>query len=118
MENIKKLVKNVIRNMLYGERASSEKYISYLRSIGCKIGEDVTVYVPTQTEIDVTRPWLIEIGNHVKITKRCTILTHGYDWSVIKAVYGEILGSSGGKNWKQCFYRHEFHYTQRSKHWQ
>lgn len=33
-----------------------------------------------------------------EIHRRSYILTHGYDWSVIKGVYGEILGSSGGAN--------------------
>lgn len=95
MKIVKNAIKNFIRYMVYGERASSEKYISYLRSLGCKIGEDVTIYAPTKTEIDITRPWMIEIGAHVNITQGCTILTHGYDWSVLKAVYGDILGSSG-----------------------
>lgn len=45
--------------------------------------------------IDTTRPWLIEIGNDVKITEGVTILTHGYDWSVLQNVYGEIFGSAG-----------------------
>ena len=43
-----------------------------------------------------TRPWLIDIGKNVKITEGVTILTHGFDWSVLKGVYGDILGSSGG----------------------
>ena len=53
------------------------------------------IFVPTKTSIDITRPWLIEIGENVQITEGVTILTHGYDWSVLKGVYGEILGSSG-----------------------
>jgi hypothetical protein len=32
----------------------------------------------------------------VKITEGVTILTHGFDWSVLKGVYGDILGSGGG----------------------
>lgn len=61
-----------------------------------KIGEESTIYVPTKTQIDTTRPWLIDIGKNVKITEGVTILTHGFDWSVLKGVYGDILGSSGG----------------------
>ncbi len=38
---------------------------------------------------------MIKIGDDVQITAGVTILTHGYDWSVLKGVYGEILGSSG-----------------------
>jgi hypothetical protein len=53
-----------------------------------KIGEETTIYAPLKTTIDETRPWLIDIGNNVKITKGVTILTHGFDWSVLKGVYG------------------------------
>mgnify|MGYP000429394757 FL=1 len=52
-------------------------------------------FAPQNVCIDVTRPWLISIGNNVQITSGVTILTHGYDWAVVKGVYGEILGSSG-----------------------
>lgn len=38
---------------------------------------------------------MIDIGEKVQITSGVTILTHGYDWSVLKGVYGNILGSSG-----------------------
>lgn len=39
---------------------------------------------------------MLKIGNNVQITAGVTILTHGYDWSVLKGYYGEILGSAGG----------------------
>lgn len=90
-----KKLKNSIRRIIYGYEADSESYIKYARSKGAKIGERTTVFAPSKTLIDLTRPWLIEIGNDVKITEGVTILTHGYDWSVLKGVYGEILGSSG-----------------------
>ena len=60
-----------------------------------RIGDRTVIFAPTKTCIDATRPWLIEIGNDVKITEGVTILTHGYDWSVLQNVYGEILGSAG-----------------------
>lgn len=53
------------------------------------------IFDPQTTIIDETRPWMIEIGNDVQITSGVTLLTHGYDWSVLKGVYGEVLGSSG-----------------------
>ena len=31
----------------------------------------------------------------MEIIRGVTILTHGYDWSVLKGVYGGILGSVG-----------------------
>ena len=90
------MIKTLLRKLVYGEKATSESYITYLRSLGMKIGEETTIYVPTKTQIDTTRPWLITIGNNVKITEGVTILTHGFDWSVLKGVYGDILGSGGG----------------------
>lgn len=42
---------------------------------------------------------MIKIGNDVQITAGITILSHGFDWVVLKGVYGEVLGSSGG-GWK------------------
>ena len=90
------MLKNLFRKLAYGPKAESESYINYLRSLGMRIGEDCTIYVPTKTLIDTTRPWMISIGDHVRITEGVTILTHGYDWSVLKYVYGDVLGSSGG----------------------
>ena len=34
---------------------------------------------------------MIEIGDNVSITEGVTILTHGYDWSVFKGKYGDVL---------------------------
>lgn len=93
---IREALKNICKKIIWREKASSESYIRYLRSIGVKVGEETTIYVPTKTLIDTTRPWLIDIGRNVKITQGVTILTHGYDWSVLKGVYGDVLGSSGG----------------------
>lgn len=45
--------------------------------------------------IDVTRPCLVEIGANCVITGRVTLLTHGYEFSVLKHKYGKVLGSSG-----------------------
>lgn len=100
---IRKYIRNICRKFIYGDKASSETYIKYLRNIGMKIGEESTIYVPTKTQIDTTRPWLIDIGKNVKITEGVTILTHGFDWSVLKGVYGDILGSSGGSKLETMF---------------
>lgn len=88
--------KNIIKKLIYREKADSTSYVKYLQRKGMKIGERVFVFSPQKTTIDETRPWLIEIGNDVQITEGVTILTHGYDWSVLKGVYGDVLGSSGG----------------------
>ena len=89
-------LKETYRKLKYGIRYSSETYISYLKKIGMQIGCRTTIFDPRSTIIDETRPWMISIGNDVQITAGVTILSHGFDWSVLKSVYGEVLGSAGG----------------------
>lgn len=89
------MIKNIIRKIIYREKASSQDYVDYMVKKGARIGNGTMIFAPTKTMIDMTRPWLIEIGENVQITEGVKILTHGYDWSVIKGVTGEILGSAG-----------------------
>lgn len=87
-------VKNKFKR--YYSRRSSDTWLDYLRSTGARIGEGTVIHAnPAFVQIDTTRPWLIEIGKNVQLTNGVKILTHGYDWCVIKAVYGEVYGSSG-----------------------
>lgn len=88
--NLKIKIKHMIKTML-GKRDLSP---DYLRSIGCKIGNGGSIHGSSIT-IDVTRPWLIDIGNDVHITRGVSILTHGYDLSVIRNAYHYTVGSSG-----------------------
>lgn len=105
---IKQKIRNVYRRIRYGVKASSDSYINHLRSLGMTIGERCVIFDPMFTLIDETRPWMIEIGNDVQITRGVTILTHGYDWSVLKGKYGVVLGSAGGGiNRKQCLHWNE-----------
>ena len=85
----------LIKRIVFKEKYSSDKYVAYLKDKGVRIGKRVVFFAPTKTVVDLTRPWLIEIGNDVQITEGVTILTHGYDWSVLKGKYGKVLGSSG-----------------------
>lgn len=90
------MLKKLISYLIFKEKCSPESYLKHLKKIGCKIGDGTHIFAnPLNILIDETRPWLIDIGNNVQITRNVTILTHGYDWSVLKGVYGEILGSSG-----------------------
>lgn len=87
-------LKKILRSLVYGYKADSESYLNYYREKGASIGAGCIVYEPTNTMIDVSRPYLITIGNNVQILKGVTILTHGYDWSVLKGKYGEVLGNA------------------------
>lgn len=89
-------IKTLVKRILYGNRASRESYIRHLRAIGVTIGEDVSIYAPMKTLIDESYPWMIKIGNHVRIAEGVKILAHDYSWSVLKRRFnGEILGASG-----------------------
>ena len=88
-------IRKIIEKIVFGHKADSETYIKYLRKIGMRIGEDTYLYAPRRILIDETRPFLIEIGNHVKIGQGVQILTHGYEWSVLKKMYGDVMGSAG-----------------------
>lgn len=88
-------VHQLIRRFIYGPTHSSDAYIAYLRSKGMVIGDNCVIYSPTHCVVDDTRAWMIEIGDNVSITQGVTILTHGYDWSVLKGKYGDVLGSAG-----------------------
>ena len=45
---------------------------------GVKIGNDVRIYGLASVVIDETRPWLLTIGDNVRITHGVQILTHDF----------------------------------------
>ena len=90
------MLKNLLRNIVYREKASSEKFVAYLRKQGAEIGEDVTFFSPPHTVVDSSCPWMLRIGNHVRITHGVIILLHDYSWSVLKQLpecAGKIHGA-------------------------
>lgn len=89
------MLRKIIKKILRQHKASSKDFVKYLRKKGVVVGEGVAIFDPQSVFIDSTRPCLLEIGNDVQITRGVTILTHGYDWSVLKGKYGEICGSAG-----------------------
>ena len=88
-------IKRFVKKLFYSHRCDEETYLAHLRSGGAEIGERVRIFDPQSTVLDATRPFLLKIGDDVQITSGVTILTHGYDWSVLKGVYGDVLGSAG-----------------------
>lgn len=84
-----------IRKKIFYHRVDQDTYLRYLKENGAQIGERVRIFYPHSTFIDDTRPWMISIGNDVQITSGVRILTHGYDWSVLKGLSGIVLGSCG-----------------------
>ncbi len=95
------VLKRIIKKLIYREDATSEDLLNYLRDRGAQIGKGVTVYSPTKTVIDKTAPYLLTIGDYVRITEGVKILTHDYSWSVLKrysskdCLEGQVLGAQG-----------------------
>ncbi len=90
------MIKQFIKNIVFREKASSERFVAYLRKQGVQIGERVRFYSPPHTLVDLSAPWLLTIGSNVCITHGVIILTHDYSWAVVKQLQdsdGLILGA-------------------------
>jgi len=74
---------------------SSAGYAAWLRKQGVRVGTGTRFFGISDIVIDLNRPCLIEIGNNVAITRGVILLTHGYDWMVLRNLYDEVLSSSG-----------------------
>lgn len=91
----------LIRRLVLREKSSSEAYVAHLRRKGMKIGKGVKFYSPENTTVDEQYPWMITIGDYVRIAHGVVILTHDYSWAVLKRqppegeAEGAILGTSG-----------------------
>ena len=92
-------VRSFIRKLIYKENATGSDLVAYLRKHGARIGEQVMIYAPNKTLIDKSAPWLLTIGDRVRIAEGVKILTHDYAWSVLKCLEsdeiepGRILGA-------------------------
>lgn len=94
------MLKKLLTKVFFRERCDSDTYIEYLRSIGMKIGNNVTIFTPRHVLIDTQYPWMVSIGNNVQITQGVSIIDHDFSWSVLKHYrnqhgVGNILGASG-----------------------
>lgn len=84
-----KMVKVLFPNIL-----RSDDYIYYLKKMGISIGKGTIFYSPGKSVVDVSRPSQLKIGEYCKITAGVIILTHDYSRSVLRRVYGEIIGEA------------------------
>lgn len=89
---IKNIVSSIKKKILFGHKATSDGYVTFLKRSGAKIGSGLIFYDPSSCNIDLTNPSLLKIGDHVRITHGVCVLTHDYSWSVVSGVYGECLG--------------------------
>lgn len=87
-------VVNVLKRIVFPHSYSEEAYIAFLRKKNVLIGEKVKIWSPNHTFIDTTKPYLIKIGNYVKITQGVSILAHDYSHSVMRRKFGEFRGGT------------------------
>ena len=73
---------------------SIPEYNNYLGKKGILVGPHTAVFEPRNTFIDLTRPFMLEIGDFVKITRGCVILVHDYSCSVVRKKNKIILGET------------------------
>lgn len=86
-------LKNFVKKMLFGYKASSESYVHFLKRKGVDVGVFIEISFPRITFIDFLNPHLLTIGSNVSMTGPTTILTHDYSVCVLKKwKKGEILG--------------------------
>lgn len=74
---------------------SRKRYISYLKKKGVKIGNNVRFSSPKYSFVDISKPYLISIGNDCLFTKGIKLLTHSADWFVLREIYKRPFGSAG-----------------------
>lgn len=79
---------------LFPQLMKSKDYIAWLNTNGVEIGEGTHFFSPCTTTVDVQRPWMLHIGSYCKITSGVTILCHDYSRSVLRRVYGTIVGEA------------------------
>lgn len=87
-------IKTILRKLIMPNTYSQEAYIEYLRKNGVVIGDNVLIYAPNHTTVDIRKPWLVSIGNNCKITSGVTILAHDYSVSVARRKFGQFVGGS------------------------
>lgn len=88
------LLRYKIKKNIFPSRITSTEFISYLNSKGVEIGSGTHFFDPQSTTVDVQRPWMLHIGKYCKITSNVAILCHDYSRSVLRRVYGEVIGEA------------------------
>ena len=103
-------LKKIVRRLFGVSKPTSEDLINDLRKRGAEIGTDVVVYGVENTMLDKQNPYLLKIGNHVRIAEGTKVLTHDYAWSVLKHYSsgdirpGAVLGAQGAVEIGSCVF--------------
>ena len=73
------------KEFLKKKTANNVEWIEYLRSKGLTIGKDCEIYKDVSWG---SEPYLIKIGDHVRITSGCRFITHDGGVWVLRKMYG------------------------------
>lgn len=91
-----KIWSRIIRTIKYKYAiSSSSRFISYLRKKGIVVGDDCFFQSPKTAVVDITRPLLVEIGNHCYFLENFTLLTHDNVSKVFGPIKHDFIPSSG-----------------------
>ncbi len=79
-------------------KRDSKRYVKYLRKLGVSIGDGTVITVPSQFDIDLSRPFMIRIGKNCRLGAHMTIMCHDAAAKVFRETKGELLPSNGYVN--------------------
>lgn len=90
------IIDKIIRRLEYKYAVrTSSNYILYLRKKGISIGKDCFFQSPKTSIVDITRPLLVDIGDHCFFLENFLLLTHDNVAKTFGPLYHEFLPSSG-----------------------
>lgn len=90
------MLKRIMKKVLRSYRSTSEDYIKHINLQGGIIGKHSVIFAPETVYIDLSRPYLVNIGDYCVITQGTIILTHDYSHSVLLKKYGKNIGDAKG----------------------
>lgn len=93
------IIKRIIHRLEYKYSIrNSERFCNYLRRHRIKVGEGCYALAPRTIQIDMSRPELLTIGNHVFLHRGTIIMTHDWaSWCFVNS-HNEFLPSHGRVN--------------------
>lgn len=83
-----------ILSRLFPRLVNSKMKVRMLKNAGVEIGQGTVFFDAGSITVDSSRPALLKIGEYCKITSGVVILTHDYSRSVLRRVYGEVIGEA------------------------
>lgn len=89
------MILDLLRHFVLKEKASSQDFINFWKKQGARIGEGTYFFDPRSNCLGINNPCNLTIGRNVQVTHGVVIVDHGYDWSVLKGAYGDVLGNTG-----------------------